>query len=101
METHGGKNREEAIEISTISVPNDSYSPDKVVCEFRKLSFEPDVDGLRAVAIVPVILYHFNLAFPGTVGRDSCKFSHTQNKLSLACLHIFTQSLTHIAHKSL
>eukprot|EP01047_Picozoa_sp_COSAG01_P128399 COSAG01_NODE_57752_length_310_cov_0.957346_1_plen_82_part_01 len=30
-----------------------------------RLGQRDDVDGLRAVAVVPVLLYHFELAFPG------------------------------------
>ena len=32
---------------------------------FKKLQYRPAVDGLRAFAIVPVVLYHFGLSFPG------------------------------------
>ena len=29
------------------------------------LAYRPELDGLRAVAVVPVVLYHFGCSFPG------------------------------------
>ena len=33
--------------------------------QFPRLTFRPELDGLRTLAVVPVVLYHFNLSFPG------------------------------------
>ena len=36
-----------------------------VLTQFPRLVHRPDVDGLRALAVVPVVLYHFDLGCPG------------------------------------
>lgn len=33
--------------------------------QFPRLTFRPELDGLRTLAVVPVVLYHFNVSFPG------------------------------------
>ena len=32
---------------------------------FPRLPYRPEVDGLRAIAIIPVVLFHFECGFPG------------------------------------
>ena len=32
---------------------------------FPRLQFRPELDGLRTFAVIPVVLYHFNVSFPG------------------------------------
>ena len=32
---------------------------------FHPLKYRPELDGIRAFAVIPVVLYHFNLSFPG------------------------------------
>jgi peptidoglycan/LPS O-acetylase OafA/YrhL len=32
---------------------------------FPRLAYRPEVDGIRAIAIIPVVMYHFQLSFPG------------------------------------
>jgi peptidoglycan/LPS O-acetylase OafA/YrhL len=38
----------------------------------RQLQYRPDIDGLRAVAVIPVVLYHAGVQFfsGGYVGVD-------------------------------
>ena len=57
---------------STKVVPADSAnvtpqaaSTNGVEYAFPKLAYRPELDGLRAIAIIPVILFHFQLGFPG------------------------------------
>jgi peptidoglycan/LPS O-acetylase OafA/YrhL len=38
--------------------------------EFAKLDWRPEINGLRAVAVVPVVLYHFQLCPGGFAGVD-------------------------------
>jgi peptidoglycan/LPS O-acetylase OafA/YrhL len=38
--------------------------------EFPKLDWRPEINGLRAVAVIPVVLYHFQLCPGGFVGVD-------------------------------
>jgi len=32
---------------------------------FPRLQFRPELDSLRTLAVIPVVLYHFNVSFPG------------------------------------
>eukprot|EP00121_Abeoforma_whisleri_P004470 Awhi_evm1s4042 len=31
----------------------------------KRFSYRPEIDGLRSVAVIPVILYHFDICFSG------------------------------------
>jgi peptidoglycan/LPS O-acetylase OafA/YrhL len=53
------------------AAPPPSESASDVPVNQAHLSYRPDIDGLRALAVVPVVLYHNGLGFPGGyVGVD-------------------------------
>lgn len=33
--------------------------------KFNKLSYRPEIDGIRTLAVIPVVLYHFKASFKG------------------------------------
>jgi peptidoglycan/LPS O-acetylase OafA/YrhL len=53
------------------AAPPPSESASELPVNQAHLSYRPDIDGLRALAVVPVVLYHNGLGFPGGyVGVD-------------------------------
>ena len=40
-------------------------------------NYRPDIDGLRALAVVPVVLFHAGLGFPGGYVGVDIFFEHS------------------------
>ena len=60
----GSKNENEINLVDFYPDPTQPQVPTQAP-RFPRLTFRPELDGLRTLAVVPVVLYHFNLSFPG------------------------------------
>lgn len=48
-----------------LSLPCEELALPTCTPAFPRLPYRPEVDGLRAIAIIPVVLFHFECGFPG------------------------------------
>ena len=51
--------------IASAPVPASNKDDDAPPPAFPRLPYRPEVDGLRAIAIIPVVLFHFECGFQG------------------------------------
>jgi hypothetical protein len=60
--THAEEGSDEAEQLTSSGSDSDNDRGEQF---FRVHKYRADIDGLRAFAVIPVMLYHFKLSFPG------------------------------------